>query len=76
MRMSILACLFSAVALSRGSLHAQGTTRIVVDTTTKYQSDSLPLKPTRTISFDTDGRRAYAVKRGVTLVSTPSLRSG
>src|SRR5918998_661984 len=33
---------------------AQDTTRVVVDTTTKYKSDSLPLKPERTFRFDTD----------------------
>src|SRR6185436_5263076 len=35
-------------------LAAQDTTRVVVDTTIKYKSDSLPLKPTRTLSFETD----------------------
>src|SRR5215217_44694 len=34
---------------------AQDSTRVVVvDTTTKYKSDSLPLKPERTFRFDTD----------------------
>jgi Tol biopolymer transport system component len=33
---------------------AQDTTRVAVDTTTRYKSDSLPLKPTRTLSFETD----------------------
>jgi dipeptidyl aminopeptidase/acylaminoacyl peptidase len=34
---------------------AQDTTRVVVvDTTTTYKSDSLPLKPERTLAFDTD----------------------
>jgi Tol biopolymer transport system component len=36
------------------SLRAQDTTRVVVDTTTKYKSDSLPLKPERTFRFTTD----------------------
>jgi Tol biopolymer transport system component len=35
-------------------LRAQDTTRVVVDTTTKYKSDSLPLKPARTFRFATD----------------------
>jgi Tol biopolymer transport system component len=36
-------------------LLAQDTTRVVVvDTTTKYKSDSLPLKPERTLAFETD----------------------
>jgi Tol biopolymer transport system component len=33
---------------------AQDTTRVVVDTTTRYKSDSLPLKPERKLSFETD----------------------
>ena len=37
------------------TLAAQDTTRVVVvDTTTTYKSDSLPLKPERTLAFDTD----------------------
>ena len=44
-------------AITTGALDplpAQDTTRIVVDTTTKYKSDSLPLKPERKLSFETD----------------------
>ncbi|HEY7635630.1 MAG TPA: amidohydrolase, partial [Gemmatimonadales bacterium] len=47
----LLAAFLSAFA---APLAAQDTTRVVVDTTTRYKSDSLPLKPTRTLSFDTD----------------------
>jgi hypothetical protein len=36
------------------SLAAQDTTRVVVDTTTTYKSDSPPTKPERTLAFDTD----------------------
>jgi len=35
-------------------LRAQDTTRVVVDTTTRYKSDSLPLKPARTFRFTTE----------------------
>ena len=57
MRIPALICLVGAIGLIQAPLtplSAQDTTRVVVDTTTKYKSDSLPLKPTRTISFDTD----------------------
>ena len=50
---AVLCCLASAGA-ALNLLVAQDTTRVVVDTTTKYKSDSLPLKPERTLSFDTD----------------------
>ena len=44
-----------AAPLAAVRLAAQdSTTRVVVDTTTKYKSDSLPLKPERTLAFDTD----------------------
>ena len=57
MRLSTIVCLIGALELIGAGLfplRAQDTTRVVVDTATKYKSDSLPLKPTRTISFDTD----------------------
>jgi Tol biopolymer transport system component len=48
------AVLVALVALTT-PLSAQDTTRVVVvDTTTTYKSDSLPLKPERTLAFDTD----------------------
>jgi Tol biopolymer transport system component len=46
--------LLVALNASARLLAAQDTTRVVVDTTTRYKSDSLPLKPTRTLSFETD----------------------
>ena len=50
-----LAAPLAAVSLGAVRLAAQdSTTRVVVDTTTKYKSDSLPLKPERTLAFDTD----------------------
>jgi Tol biopolymer transport system component len=50
--LSLLGGLLAAFPLV--SLHGQDTTRVVVDTTTKYKSDSLPLKPARTFRFTTD----------------------
>jgi len=52
----ILIVMLVAVSPFAGAqpLTAQDTTRVVVDTTIKYKSDSLPLKPTRTLSFETD----------------------
>jgi Tol biopolymer transport system component len=44
----------SALLLMASVLTAQDTTRVVVDTTTRYKSDSLPLKPERKLSFETD----------------------
>jgi Tol biopolymer transport system component len=50
----LLGALASSIA-SAPALVAQDTTKVVVvDTTTKYKSDSLPLKPERTFRFDTD----------------------
>jgi Tol biopolymer transport system component len=46
-------CLIPAIA-GTPLLAAQDTTVVVVDTTMKYKSDSLPLKPERTLRFDTD----------------------
>jgi Tol biopolymer transport system component len=51
------ALLFSVVvtgAVTGPALAQDSTKVVVVDTTTKYKSDSLPLKPERTIRFDTD----------------------
>src|SRR5918998_2624033 len=57
MRISAFPSLLVALELTGSgvtALHAQDTTRVVVDTTTKYKSDSLPLKPGRTFRFSTD----------------------
>ena len=44
-----------AVTVPAVTAAAQDSTRVVVvDTTTKYKSDSLPLKPERTFRFDTE----------------------
>src|SRR5918998_5170058 len=57
MRISAFPALLVALGLTGSgvtALRAQDTTRVVVDTTTKYKSDSLPLKPERTFRFSTD----------------------
>ena len=57
MRISSFLFLLGSLELAAGpsaTLHAQDTTRVVVDTTTKYKSDSLPLKPARTFRFATE----------------------
>src|SRR4051794_3336840 len=47
--------LFSLASVPAVAALAQDSTKVVVvDTTTKYKSDSLPLKPERTFRFDTD----------------------
>jgi Tol biopolymer transport system component len=57
MRISSFLFLLGSLELAAGhsaTLRAQDTTRVVVDTTTKYKSDSLPLKPARTFRFATE----------------------
>jgi Tol biopolymer transport system component len=57
MRLPGFLCLLGSLELAVSSsvpLRTQDTTRVVVDTTTKYKSDSLPLKPARTFRFTTD----------------------
>src|SRR5215208_6108807 len=48
----LLFCLLPAITIE--PLSAQDTTRVVIDTTAKYKSDSLPLKPERKLSFETN----------------------
>ncbi|MGH7510499.1 MAG: amidohydrolase family protein [Gemmatimonadales bacterium] len=50
---ALLVCLATASAALKPAA-AQDTTIVVVDTTTKYKSDSLPLVPERRLSFETD----------------------
>jgi Tol biopolymer transport system component len=58
MRASGISLLLCSLALGGTPIEpivAQDSTKVVVvDTTTKYKSDSLPLKPERTFRFDTD----------------------
>src|SRR5215207_5820787 len=57
MRIPCFLLLLGSLALAASPLvplRPQDTTRVVVDTTTKYKSDSLPLKPARTFRFTTD----------------------
>jgi len=54
-RVQLLLGVLVSSPLASGALVAQDSTKVVVvDTTTKYKSDSLPLKPERTFRFDTD----------------------
>ena len=54
LRVPLLLCVLASFGAVLDPALAQDTTRVVVDTTTKYKSDSLPLKPERTFRFDTD----------------------
>ncbi len=53
-RVILSSLLLWLISGARAPLVAQDTTRIVVDTTARYKSDSLPLEPERTFRFETD----------------------